>query len=136
MINKIIWTKSILDINYNQLDFALPSGYKIYTPTNTSISNKTYTCIKLGITIYTEEPITLVYTKAIHSFDFEIVNPLQLIPSKTSVELFLDLINPVYTEKEELWDIKAGSLIATMIPLLTSYNNLFEVSNKVFKNYA
>lgn len=136
MINKIIWTKSNTEIEYSQFDFSLPSGYKVYATEDIYISTKQVRSINLQVSIYSEKPITLLYTKALVCYDFDIIDPHQMIGAHYETPLFINVINPHYTEGDDEWLLKKGSLIANMIPIDSSYTNLFEVSNKVFKEYV
>lgn len=135
-MNKIIWTKTIKSVN-EQLSFSLPTGYKIYTPNDVVILNTEPTIINLGVKIYSERPITLMYTKAITCADFLIIDSNQMIGAHQSTDLFITVINPDYKERSSKnWVIKKDSCIASMIPIDTSYTNLFEVSNSVYEKYV
>ena len=85
--------------------------------------------------IYSEEPITLIFTKSILSNDFLIIDPIQIIVPKNASNLFLNVINPMSTEDYEQWLLPKGSLIATMIPVNTSFTNLLEVNKNTFEQY-
>ena len=135
MLNKIIWTKTSDFKDYNQFEFELPCGYSIYTSEDIEISNKNFTKVNLGVRIYSEEPITLIFTKSILSNDFLIIDPIQIIVPKNASNLFLNVINPMSTEDYEQWLLPKGSLIATMIPVNTSFTNLLEVNKTTFEQY-
>lgn len=135
MLNKIIWTKTSKFKDYNQFEFKLPCGYSIYNCEDFEVSNVNLTKVNLGVSIYSEEPITLVFTKSILSNDFFIIDPLQIIVPKHSSNLFLNIINPNPIKDYENWNVPRGSLIATMVPFNTSFTNLFEVNNKLFEEY-
>lgn len=135
MLNKIIWTKTSQFKDYNQFEFELPCGYRVFNSEDIVITNTSPTKIDLGIKIYSEEPITLIYTKSILSNDFLIIDPIQIIIPKCSCNLFLNVINPFYEKDYDHWELKKGSLIATMIPVNTSFTNLLEVNNQVFTQY-
>jgi hypothetical protein len=137
MINKIIWTKNYPNIKYNQLEFNLPLGYKIFSIKDQSILNTQPSIIDLGISIYSENPLILLYSKAITSNDFSIIDCHQIIPAKCSTDLFLTVINPNYKDIEERsWHLCKEAYLANMIPVDMSYTNLFEVSNSVYKTYV
>jgi hypothetical protein len=136
MLNKIIWTKTSSFKDYNQFEFKLPCGYSIYTSEDINISNENYTKVNLGVRIYSEEPITLIFTKSILSNDFLIIDPIQIIVPNSASDLFLNVINPIQKKDYEKWVLPKGSLIATMIPVNTSFTNLLEVNNNTFKQYG
>lgn len=137
MINKIIWTKTNKEKTYNGLSFSLPSGYKITTIYDYLIYKDKTTAIDLGVSIYSEQPIVLMFSKALTAFDFYIIDCHQIIPAHTSTDLSISVINPFYKEEDnEPYLIKEQSYIANMIVMQSTYTNLFEVSNSVYKKYV
>lgn len=135
-MNKIVWTKIIDTCAKNQLEFCMPTGYKVFTSEDIKIVSTNITKVDLGVSIYSEKPITLIYTKTILSHDFNIVDPVQMIGAYQKTPLYINVINPVYSANEDLWVLPSNSYIANMIPIDSSYTNLFEVSNRVFKTYV
>lgn len=135
-MNKIIWTKTIESVQ-EQLSFFLPNGYRIYTPEDILVSNTEPTTINLGVKIYSKFPITLMYTEIIISNDFVIIDKNQMIAANQPTDLFLTVINPNYNDGVcNNWTVKKDAYIANMIPIDTSYTNLFEVSNSVYEKYV
>jgi hypothetical protein len=135
-MNKIIWTRTDDLCAKDQLEFCMPTGYKIFTTKAVNILSTNLTEIDLGLNIYSEKPITLLYTTTLLCDDFKIVNPTQMIAACTVTPLSLSVINPVYKDENNEWRLPANSYIANLIPIDSSYTNLFEVSNKVFNNYV
>lgn len=131
ILNKLYWTKNQVDKNYKQFGFDLPCGYYIYNIEEIIVKNNQATPVNLGVSIYSEEPITLLYTKTLLSNDFYIIDSFQIVPPKQPIDLFINVINPS-SDCSESWLIEKQSLIARMIVVNTSYTNLFEINLKNF----
>lgn len=131
ILNKLYWTKNQINKDYKQFSFDLPCGYYIYNIEEVVVKHNEPTLVNLGVSIYSEEPITLIYTKALLSNDFYIIDSVQIIPPKQSIDLFINVINP--NNDLTSWTITNQSLIARMVIVNTSYTNLFEINSKNFK---
>ena len=134
MINKLFWTK-YYPHKYEQFEFSLPNGFKVNTVFDINVKSSDISTVNLGVTVKSDLPITLFFTPVIHSIDFRIVNPIQIIAPGVPTQLELAIINPNYNEDED-WVIKANSHIANMIVFNTSYTNLMEVSNNSFNKLS
>ena len=134
MISKILFTKDPSIKNINQLDFEMPVGYKLYTPETIEVSPYWISTIDLQVSVFTDTPATFIFTPAIQSIDFRLIDPFQLIAPQVATPLKLNVVNPI-PDGEEAWELEAGSLVATLLVVETYTVNLFEVSNKVFKQY-
>lgn len=134
MLNKIIFTKDQSIKNIDQLQFEMPVGYKLYATSDTEVSSNNIKLIDLKVSVFTNRPATFIYTSAIHSIDFKIIDTVQMIAPNVQTPLTLSIINPIV--KSESWIVKKGDLIATLLVVETYTVNLFEVSNKVFKEYV
>lgn len=134
MIDKIIFKKDDSVVKLKQLEFEMPVGYKLYNPLLLDVDCYYPSTVKFGVTIYSERPATLIYTSAIHSTDFKIVNPIQMVAPNIPTELAICVINPI--QNSHSWELYAGGLVATLVVLETYAVNLFEMSNKVFDQYV
>lgn len=135
MIDKIIYTrdKETLRIK-DQLEFVMPVGYKLYTPEGVYVDNDSPSVIDFKIKVYSEKPITLLFTEAIHSTDFKIIDRVQMIAPLTATDLKITVINP--NPECQDWQVRPESLVATMVPVETVSINLFEMSNNKFEQYV
>ena len=135
MIDKIIFTRDKETLNLKeQLEFQMPIGYKLYAPDGVFVDRESPSVIDFKIKMFSEKPITLIFTEAIHSTDFKIIDRVQMLPPLMTTDLKISVINP--DRKSQDWTVGRGSLVATMVPVETVSINLFEVSNRVFRKYV
>lgn len=135
MIDKIIFTRDTETVELkDQLSFEMPVGYKLYNPDSVYIKREGPTLIDFKIKLFSERPITLLFTEAIQSTDFKIIDKVQVIAINMSTDLSISVINPDANCDD--WELEAGSLVATLVPVETMPINLFEVSNKVYRKYV
>lgn len=138
-MNKLIWTRKDSLSKQSQFDFVLPGGFKVYSFDSAVISSKTPTTLNCGVYVKSAEPVTLLFKSAIPTIDFRLVSELNVIPPNQVINLDLTVINPCYDIGLEEggytreWTLKAGTHIANMVILNTSYTNLFETSKKEFE---
>lgn len=135
MLNKIIWTKTSKFKDFDQFRFELPAGYYIHSAEDIEIKYLEQAVINLGVSIYSEEPITLFFTKTIWNNSVFITDPVQIIVPKKATDLYLNIISLNPHKDFKKWTLAKGSFIATMVPFNTSFTNLFEVNNKMFEQY-
>lgn len=138
MIDKIIFTRDIKTIFLReQLEFVMPVGYKLFNPDLVSLKYGDPTLIDFKVELFCKKPITLLFTEAIHSPDFRIIDRVQMVAPNVSTKLCISVINLNGSLNDpKNWELNIGSLVATMIPVETVAINLFEVSNKVYKQYV
>jgi len=129
MINKIIFTKTISSHN-SQLEFCLPTGYKVYSPFSLTLSPNLITTLDLGVLLYSESPITLLYTLLPLLPLCSIVDSCQVVAPKQSTSLSLSLLSTQPLTLDPLFPI------ANLVVLQTSFIDLFEVNSSVFKQYV
>jgi hypothetical protein len=132
MINKLLWTRKEPRQKIRQFEFELPTGFKVFTIEELSVSKGHITSVDLGVKIKSIEPITLVFTPTIYSTDFCLINPVLIIPPKQEIDLNLLITNPSYDNK--FFELEKEFHIANMVVVNTSYTNLIELNNKQFEN--
>lgn len=135
MIDKILFTKKDKARKIDQLSFQMPVGYKLYMADDYAlVDTNGPTLIDFGVDVFSHRPATFIYTPAIQSADFRIVDPVQMIAPQQSTPLRISIINPCVDGNN--WSLNKGDLLATLVVVETYAVNLFEVSNKVFKQYV
>jgi len=134
MIDKIYFTKDDSLFNVPQLHFEMPVGYKLYAIEEVVVDCIHPHSVNFGVRVFSEQPSTVIYSPAIHSDDFRIVDPVQMLAPQRAALLNFAVVNP--KRGDQPWCIHQGSLIATMVVVQTYAVNLFEVSNKVFERYV
>ena len=135
MIDKIIFTRDKETLNLKeQLEFVMPVGYQLFTPDGVYVEHEKPKVIDFKVKVFSEKPVTFIFTEAIHSTDFKIIDRVQMIAPNVSTDLKITVINP--NPECQNWQVWPESLVATLVPVETVTVNLFEVSNKVYKKYV
>lgn len=132
-MDKIIFTKDE-GITLPQLEFQMPVGYKLYSPTTVPIGTFLPSEVDFGVTIFSMMPATVIFTPAIQSGDFTIVNPIQMIAPQVGTRLKIGIINP--HQGKPPWSMYEGRLVATLQVIQTYQVNLLELTNQEFNNYV
>jgi len=129
-MKRLIWTRLGRECPKNQFEIS-DHGLKVITAGSLLVTDKNIMSVELKAAVRTQHPLLLLFSLADYFGELILcTKQIVLMPDREGTELSLDFIGI----KDEMFTIPSNTHLVNMVVLNLDYCNLFEVSDKQFKN--